>query len=80
MTDMQVSIGASDIIGAIIAGAASYIVWSTKRLLKGHEDSIERTAEVLEEHEERLRKHERCLTRICTSHEHNHGQKVDCDI
>jgi len=80
VSDLQVSVGIGEIVGAIVSLAGSYIAWSAKRLMNQFEQNVTKINEQCEEHEHRLDKHEKCLTKICINHEHNHAQKVDCGI
>ena len=80
MTDLQISIGMSEIIKAVVALAAAYAAWATKKVLASYESNFERLSKICEEHDKRLDQHENCLMKICVHHEHNHSQKVDCQI
>jgi len=80
MTELQLSIGAGEIVKAIIALAAAYAAWSTKKVLQNYEANFDRLAKICEEHDKRMDQHETCLTKICIHHEHNHSQKVDCHL
>ena len=79
MTDMQVSLNAGEIIGAVVSIAASYIAWSAKRVLSNFEQSIDKLFKSIEQHKEHLDRHDRCLLAVCIHHRHNHGEEIDCE-
>ena len=80
MTELQLSIGMSEILKAVVAAAAAYAAWSTKKVLQNYEANFERLSKICEEHDKRMDQHEKCLTKICINHENNHGQKVECGL
>ena len=78
MQSIELSISFAAIMGGIGAVAGGYIVWSAKKLLTNIENSVGEVKDYLDEHEDRLSKHEICLARIVTHHDCNHGQRIEC--
>lgn len=77
-SELQVTVGIGEVVATIASLVGSYILWSAKKLLAAFEQNVAKLTERCEEQEARLDKHERCLTKICINHKHNHNQEVDC--
>jgi len=80
MDELQISVSVGHIVGTVVSLVGGYIAWSARQLMKQFEANIHGIAERCEENENRLDNHEKCLTKICINHEHNHNQKVDCHL
>ena len=83
MQNVEISVSFASLMGAVGTVVGGYIIWSAKKLIGNLENMVtdmkEEMQERCKEHEERLVDHERCLIKIVTNHERNHGQHIGCE-